>query len=29
MAMRIIDAKTKIMLVGKGAPQLPADTPIP
>jgi hypothetical protein len=28
MAMRINATKTKIMLVGRGAPQLPADTPI-
>ncbi len=28
MAMHINVAKTKIMSVGKGAPQLPADTPI-
>ncbi len=28
MAMRINAAKTKIMSVGRGAPHLPADTPI-
>jgi hypothetical protein len=28
MAMRINVAKTNIMLVGRGAPQLPANTPI-
>jgi len=28
MAMRINVAKTKIMLMGRGAPQLPANTPI-
>jgi hypothetical protein len=28
MAMRINVAKTKIMPMGKGAPQLPVDTPI-